>query len=396
MNKIAKRIIHIIATLSFIGAGVVGFLILTANKPQLKKTKPPAPIPMVSAVPVKIDDVAVPIVGEGTVWPLREIQMVPQVSGPIIYISPALIDGGGFKKGEVMARIDPADYQLAVTLARARIKETESSLKLAEEEAAAAQEEWQLLNEDTPGSPRRKLPALVAKLPQLEAAKAKLAANRAELKKATLNLARTEMKAPFNGRVSEENVDVGQYVSTGQSLATLFSTEAAEIVVPLEDESLFWFHVPGFTPGSGPGSPAKIIARIAGRDLTWTGRVNRAEGKLDERTRMINVVVRVQKPYQTKPPLAAGLFVKVEIQGRKLEAATVIPRSALRENNVVWIVDKNGLLSFRQVEVARLFPDNVILKSGLQESEMIVTSPMKAVTDGMRVRIGNYARENAS
>jgi RND family efflux transporter MFP subunit len=299
MSKTVKRIIHIFATLSFIGAGVVGFLILTANKPQLKKTKPPAPIPMVSAVPVQIEDVAVPIVGEGTVRPLREIQLVPQVSGPIIYASPALVDGGDFKKGEVLVRIDPADYRLAVTLARARIKETESSLKLAEEEAAAAQEEWQLLNEDTPGS-RRKLPALVAKLPQLEAAKAKLAADRAELKKATLNLARTEMKAPFNGRVSEENVDIGQYVSTGQNLATLFSTRAAEIVVPFEDESLFWFHVPGFTPGSGPGSPAKIMARFAGRDLTWTGRVNRAEGKLDERTRMINVVVRVEKPYQTK------------------------------------------------------------------------------------------------
>ena len=107
-------------------------------------------------------------------------------------------------------------------------------------------------------------------------------------------------------------------------------------------------------------------------------------------------MVRVEKPYQTKPPLASGLFVKVEIQGRKLEAATVIPRSALRENNIVWVVDKNGLLSFRPVEVARLFPDNVIIKSGLQEDEMIVTSPIKAVTDGMRVRIGKYAREKTS
>jgi len=395
MSKTARRIVHIFATLSFISAGVVGFLVLTANKPQLKKTKPPAPIPMVSAVPVQIDDVAIPVVGEGTVRPLREIQLVPQVSGPIIYISPALVDGGDFKKGEVLVRIDPVDYRLAVTLARARIKDSESALRLAEQEAAAAQEEWRLLNEGKPQI-QRKPPALVAKLPQLEAAKAKLAADGADLKKATLNLARTEMKAPFDGRVSEENVDIGQYVSTGQSLATLFSTKAAEIVVPLEDESLFWFHVPGFTPGSGPGSPAKIKARIAGRDLTWTGRVNRAEGKLDERTRMINVVVRVEKPYHTKPPLAAGLFVKVDIQGRKLEAATVIPRSALRENNIVWVVDENGLLSFRPVEVARLFPDNVILKSGLRKGEMIVTSPIKAVTDGMRVRIGNYAREKAS
>ena len=395
MNSNAKPIIHMLATLIFIGLGVVGFILLTANKPQLKKTKPPAPMPMVSVVPVKIEDLAIPIIGEGTVRPLREIQLVPQVSGPVIKISPALIDGGDFKKGAVLLHIDPVDYQLAVTLARARVKDSESALQLAQEEAAAAQEEWYLLNQNSPDG-NSEPPALVAKLPQLEAAKAKLAADRADLQKAVLNLKRTQLIAPFNGRVSDENVDIGQYVSTGQNLATLFSTNEAEIVVPFEDDSLYWFHVPGFTPGSGIGSSAKIQARIAGRNLTWMGRVDRAEGKLDERTRLINVVIRVENPYETKPPLAVGLFVSVEIQGRKLQNAAVIPRPALREDNVVWVVDKNGLLSFRTVEVARLFPDKVIIKSGLQQGEMIVTSALKAVTDGMRVRIGNYDRGSSS
>jgi RND family efflux transporter MFP subunit len=395
MNKNTKRIIHMLATLTFIGLGVVGFILLTANKPQLKKTQPPVPVPMVSAVSVQIENLAIPIVGEGTVRPQREIQLVPQVSGPVIAISPALINGGDFKKGDVLLHIDPVDYQLAVTLARARVKDSESALQLAQGEAAAAQEEWHLLNKNSPEG-QRDPPALVAKIPQLEAARAKLAADRADLQKAGLNLKRTQFIAPFNGRVSEENVDIGQYVSIGQSLATLFSTDEAEIVVPFEDESLFWFHVPGFTPGSGLGSPAKIKARIAGRNLNWIGRVDRAEGKLDEGTRLINVVIRVEKPYNTKPPLAVGLFVSVEIQGPKLEDAAVIPRPALRQNDVVWVVDKNGRLSFRKVEIARILPDKVILKSGLLQGEMIVTSPLKAVTDGMRVRIGNYVRENAS
>ena len=395
MTRITKRLIHILVTVAFIGTGVVGFLLLTANKPQLKKTKPPTPVPMVSAVAVRIDNVTIPIIGEGTVRPLREFQLAPQVNGRIIFISPSLVNGGDYKKGTVLLRIDPADYKIAVTLAEARVKDTESGLRLAEEEAAAAQEEWSLLNEDNP-EPRREPPALVAKLPQLEAAKARLAADRAELNKAVLNLERTEMKAPFNGRVDEENVGIGQYVSIGQNLATLFSTDAAEIVVPFEDENLFWFDVPGFTPGNGPGSSAEIKARIAGRDLVWSGRVNRSEGKLDERTRMINVVVRVEKPYQTKPPLAVGLFVRLVIQGHRLDNAAVIPRSALRDKNVVWVVDAEGRLSFRQVEVARLFADKVILNAGVREGEMVVTSPLKAVTDGMRVRIGKYAKERAS
>ena len=393
--KTKKRFIHILVTVVFIGVGVAGFRILSANKPQLKKTKPPTPVPMVSAETVRIGNFTVPITGEGTVRPLREIHLVPQVSGPIVHISPSLVDGGTFANGSLLLRIDPVDYQLAVTLARSRVKDSESALRLAEEEASAAQEEWRLLNENNPestGDP----PPLVAKLPQLEAAKARLAADRAELKKASLNLKRTEMRAPFSGRVGQENVGIGQYVSIGQNLATLFSTDAAEIVVPFEDESLYWFHVPGFTPGNGPGSPVQIKARIAGRDRVWSGRVNRSEGKLDERTRMINVVIRVEKPYQSKPPLAAGLFVQVEIQGRRIENAALIPRSALRNDNLVWVVNTEGRLSFRQVEVARMLSAKVILTAGLSEGEMVVTSPIRAVTDGMRVRIGKHTKASKS
>jgi RND family efflux transporter MFP subunit len=236
----------------------------------------------------------------------------------------------------------------------------------------------------------------VAKLPQLEAAKAQLAADRADLQKALLDLERTEIKAPFDGRVVDENVGVGQYVSPGQPVATIFSTEVAEIVVPLEDESLYWFHVPGFTPGDGPGAPATVSARIAGRNLTWQGRVDRSEGKVDERTRMINVIVRVEAPYATKPPLAAGLFASVEIQGRTIPEAAIVPRAALRENDRVWVVDDTGRLAFRDIKVARLYPDRAILTDGLRAGERVVISPLNTVTDGMAVRINAVTTEGAS
>ena len=386
MSKTKKRIIHFGLMLVLLGLGVAGFLALTASKPQLKRTKPPTPMPMVRVSSIKTGPQSVTVRGEGTVRPLREIQLVPQVNGKVVFASPVLVDGGEFKKGDTLLRIDPLDYQLAVTLAQARIKDSESRLRVAEEEAAAAKEEWQLLYKDK-GVADEDPPALVAKEPQLAAAKAKLAADSADLQKARLYLERTELKAPFNGRVSEESVDIGQYVSSAKPLASLFSTEAAEIVVPFDDESLFWFHVPGFTPGNGAGSPVKILARVAGRELNWTGKVVRAEGKLDERTRMINVVVRVEKPYARKPPLVAGLFVTVEIQGRTLENAAVIPRAALRDNNTVWVVDETGLLVFRRVDVARLGTNQAILRSGLKDGEMVVTSGLKVVTDGMKVRL---------
>jgi multidrug efflux pump subunit AcrA (membrane-fusion protein) len=166
--------------------------------------------------------------------------------------------------------------------------------------------------------------------------------------------------------------------------------------VPFEDESLYWFHVPGFTPGEGPGAPVKVHTRFAGRESAWEGKVVRAEGKLDERTRMVDVVIRVEKPYATRPPLAVGLFVTVEIQGRAIENAAVIPRSALRENDTVWVVDEIGKLSFRKVEVARLTTASAILKGGLNNEEMVVISALKAVTDGMRVRVANISEVNDS
>lgn len=394
MSKHKPRIIHFIVTVVFIGIGALVFVILTATKPKLERTQPPAPKPMVRVAKVKTRPQVVVINGEGTVRPLREIQLVPQVNGKVIFASRALVDGGEFKKGDLLLRIDPLDYQLAVTLAQAQVKDSESKLKVAEEEAAASREEWLLLYKAD--AKDNQIPALVAKEPQLAAARAKLAADRADLQKAQLNLERTELKAPFDGRVSDENVDIGQYISTGQTLATLFSTNQAEIVVPFEDEDLYWFHVPGFTPGDGLGSAVSVNTRVAGREAFWPGRVVRAEGKLDERTRMINVVIRVDKPYETKPPLAAGLFVTVDIEGRTMENATMIPRAALRSNNVVWVVDINGQLTFRKVSVARLTPEAALLEGGLNDGEMVVVSTLSAVTDGMKVRVQQAQKENAS
>jgi RND family efflux transporter MFP subunit len=395
MSQTKRRIIHFAVMVLVMGLGVLGFLALTASKPQLKRTKPPVPVPMVRVLKIKTGPQTVTIRGQGTVRPLREIELMPQVGGKIIFVSPAMVDGGEFQKGDVLLRINPLDYELAVTLARARVKDAESRLKVAEEEAASAKEEWRLLYQNSKDMDKEP-PALVAKEPQLAAARARLAADRAELQKAKLNLMRTELRAPFDGRVSDERVDIGQYVTVGKTLASLFSTRAAEIVIPFDDESLFWFDVPGFTPGNGDGSLARVIARLAGRDLSWSGKIMRAEGKLDERTRMVNVVVRVEKPYATKPPLVAGLFVSVEIKGHTLENAVVIPRSALRDNRIVWVVDDGGQLSFRKVAVARLGTNQAILRSGLEEGDMVVTSGLKAVTDGMQVRISPPSEEQKS
>jgi len=385
MGEKKRRFVHFAVTVVFLAAGAVLFGVMTAGKPKLKKQKPPPPVPAVRTIKVETGERQVTITGEGTVKPLREIALVPQVGGEVIELSPSMVNGGEFQRGEILVRIDPADYELAATLAEASVKSSESTLQMTREEAAAAREEWDLLRKGDPAGADAP-PPLVAKEPQLAAARARLEADRSNLRKALLHLERTRLDAPFDGRVLTESVDEGQYVAPGQPLATLYSIEAAEIVVPLEDEILAWIDVPGFTPGHGPGSPARVRARFAGREQTWPGRLVRSEGALDARTRMVNVVVQVDRPYASRPPLAVGLFVEVEIEGRTLQKAALIPRSALRQGDVVWVVDEAGKLHFREVKVAMARGDEVVVRAGLEDGERVVISALGAVTDGMSVR----------
>ncbi len=386
MSKRGKRTIQVLFTILLIAAGAFGMIKLTESKPQMKKRKTVAPVPMVRTMVVQTASKAMIIRGEGTVKPVSEIDLAPQVSGKVVFLSSAMINGGAFKKGDTLLRIEPEDYRLAVILQTSKVKNAQSLLRLAEEETEAAKEEWEQLYLDD-GKERRDPPPLVLKQPQLEAAKAKLAADKADLRNAQLALERTEIKAPFNGRVEMEDVGLGQYVRAGEELGTLFSTDVAEIVVPLEDESLYWFHVPGFTPGHGPGAEATILARVAGRSCSWKGRVVRAQGKMDERTRMVRVVVRVEKPYASKPPLAVGLFVKVEIAGREIPDLAVIPRKALHQGDTVWVIDPaTDRLHYRKVDVARIEGEQAQIQGGLKSGDVVVISPLKAVTDGMVVR----------
>jgi RND family efflux transporter MFP subunit len=380
MASTKRKWMQVSLTLLVLVIGTVGMYALKESRSEAHHKKPPPPLPLVRVVDVAFASRTVSVSGHGTVLPLREISLVPQVAGKAVEISPALVDGGAFKKEDVLLRIDPQDYKIAVTLAKARLKDAESQYAQAREESAAAREEWAQLNGNSAPPP------LVAKEPQLAAASAQLEASQAELTKADLQLGRTRIKAPFDGRVAEKQVDIGQYVTTGQKLAVLYATQAAEIVVPLPTEDLAWFHVPGFTNGNGQGADAVVEARVAGETKQWPGRIVRSEGKLDQRTRMVNVVVRIENPYATRPPLAVGLFAKVTIQGRTLDQAALIPRAALRDNSRVWVVDPKGRLTFRTVEVSRLGFDGVMIRNGLKEGEQIVVSSLKGVSDGMRVR----------
>ena len=384
MAKNPRLVLQIAVAAVLAALGALGLVILTMNKPPLARKTPAVTHPAVRVVRVELKSRPVVVRGEGVAAPLRQSTLAAEVRGKVVFVSPALVSGGVFKKGQTLLRIDRRNYELVLALARAKVLEAETYLQKTREEAAAAWDEWKRFQRGRgAGEPS----ALVLKKPQLAEAKAKLEAARAQVAQAQLDLARTEIKAPYQGRVADKFVDLGQYLNAGQKIAVIFGVEAVEITVYLEDADLAWLHVPGLTEGGFPGSPALVTADFAGARHEWRGRVVRARGKLDERTRMVPVVVRVDKPYARRPPLIVGMFVEAAITGTALKNAAVLPRAALRQGGLVWVVDKKGVLHFRRVKTARVQNDQVLISQGLRDGEQVVLGSLPAVSDGMKVRV---------
>lgn len=383
MDKKPRFIVHIGVAAGLVVLGLVGLLILTMSKSPMAQRRPEPVLPLVKTVTVELAPRTVTIEGEGAVSPLRRSTLATEVKGTVEYTSPNLLDGGIVSKGEVLVKVDKADYELAVTLARAKGKEASTALKKVQEDAEAALEEWRRYK----GNQGKDAPPLVAREPQLDEAQANLAAARAQLEQAQLNLERTDIKAPYDGRLSAKYVDLGQYLKAGDKVADIYSIDTAEVTVHLEDDALAWLNVPGLTQKGGLGSKAEVYIDFSGGRISWQGRVVRALGEMDTRTRMVPVVVRVDKPFASQPPLSPGMFVKVDIQGKTLEDAALLPRTVLRQGGLVWVVDEAGTMKFRKVKVARTQGTETMIQGGLAHGEKVVTTSLRAVSDGMAVRI---------
>jgi RND family efflux transporter MFP subunit len=323
----------------------------------------------------------------GSVLPRTESTLVPEVSGTLVWVSPSLVSGGFFEAGEPLLRVDARDYEVAVERAQAALARAKSEHGLARTEldrrrrlaqrdaASRAQLDAALNTERVTGAGKREAQAL--------------------LEQAQRDLTRTEIAAPYAGRVREESVDAGQFVARGAPVARIYAVDRAEVRLPIPDHELAFLELPLMYRGESleaPGPEVRLRASFAGGEHVWTGRVVRTEGEIDAHTRMVYAVAQVDDPYARgddpdRPPLAVGLFVEAEIQGRAVRDAIVLPGSALRDTKRVLVVDEEDRLRFREVEVLRADRRQVVIGSGLAAGERVCISPLEAVTDGMRVRV---------
>ena len=401
MTRWIRYALMALLPLVVLAIGALGAFQLISSYEAPEQRPPEIPPPSVQVEEVQPGRVQLTVKTEGTVAPRTESELVPEVSGRVTSVSQSLVVGGFFEAGDTLLTIDAKEYELAVIGARSAVAQSKLRIEIEQQEADVAIKEWETLGEGA-------APDLVARVPYLNEARAALASAEAQLEKAEFDLERTVVKAPYAGRVRTKRVDVGQFVQRGAAVATLYSVDIAEVRLPIPDDELAFLDLPLVYRGAeqsggadGRGPRVVLHSDFAGQRFSWSGRIVRTEGEIDPQTRMVHAIAQVKDPYaqganSRRPPLAVGMFVEAEIQGRGLSNVVVLPRTVVHGDNVVWIIGDDNRLEFREVEIARRETDRVIIRSGIKLGERICVSPLESAVNGMVVRVIEKQPEQAA
>ena len=366
---------------------IIGSLILFTG-PSLEPRAPPENKPLIRTITAKSESIRLSSTAFGTVSPRSENELIPEVSGSIVFMSPSLVSGGFFKKDDLLFSIEPLDYEVALEQSSAALKSAESEL-----ENAQRNHDRQInLAKKQSISESRKEEA-VNRLRFAESAHREANARVSLAKK---NLERTKIRAPYDGRVRNEKIDLGQFVNRGQSIASIYAIDSAEIRLPVHDKELAFLDLSLFETAKSKDDAVILKATFAGEQHTWSARIARTEGELDSRTRMINVIAEIDSPYSSKdsrPPLTIGLFVEAEILGRFIKDAVVIPQSAIQDRNLVYTVNEKNRLEFRKVKILRMINDQAVITGGLKTGDTVCISALRNAEPGMEVRTSTKLEE---
>ena len=390
-----------------IGAIVVAqvMIMLRAEPPR----RPPEPdSPIVSVETVVVGSGPILVFGSGTVRPRWEIDLAPEVRGKIVAVSPNLQSGGHVSAGEVLVRIDPAEYENRVQQAEADVATQRVALLQAEEEAQIARTEYEQFRarENRRGNAAAPPSPLVLREPQLQAARAALARAEAQLRDAELVLSRTAITSPFDGRVRNEVADLGRLVAAGQSLGQIYASDAVEVVVPVSDDDAFLIpNLWSLQAGDDDRSiPATVTIEYGARRFFWEGYVDRAETALDEQSRTIDLVIRVPDPFSpgravegaaetgAGPPLLVGQFAQVAIEGLELAEYFILPRRALRPGNEVWAIAADGRVQIVAVDLLQETDEQLYVVGDFTEGQFVIVAGINLATNGMEVRLSDGGR----
>jgi RND family efflux transporter MFP subunit len=396
-------------------AGGIGVAVaFVKTRPDPPKEQEEASLPIVEVVDVSSGTRSVQLQLNGQVQPSRQIIVMPEVGGRIVWQNRDLVPGGLVKAGDPLVRLDPRDYSLAVKQQQTQLSNQQLSLKVESGRSKVAEREWELFKKERKAAglpiPEDDDQALALRQPHMDSAKVGVSSARSGLSRAKLQLSKTIITAPFNAFVRSEVVEKGQLVAPGMQLATLVGTDTFWVQVSVPIDKLAYVRLPD---GDAKGSKVKVFVETGAGRIERSGYVIRLLGDLDPVGRLARVLVEVKDPFllkkssddgeatelgdtegQERPshlPLLLGSYVRVEIEGVELTNVMQIPRSALQENSKVYRLDADDKLSIDRVEVVWGTKDAVMVRGGLKKGDRLVVTNLVAPVAGMKVRIAEPA-----
>lgn len=327
-------------------------------------------------------DYQIKIKSTGTTTPITQTVLTSEVGGEVIYRSKKFSEGSSVISGEILAKIDDTDLQLQYKNALLQLASAEVQFAVQQAEAEIAQEAWDQVGEGIPQE-------LTTKKPQLKQAKAALEVAKAQVQSAEKKLNKTEITAPYTGRIQNINIDLGSTIIPGQPVGSMYTSNEIEVTLSVKDSDLQFLDIPMDGRKLNPDQKSIVIIKslYKGEMQEWAGNLERVDGVIDPMTRMIKLIANFKNNFieETKPILPIGLFVEAEINGKQLEDIFMIPNSALTPNDELLFLNQDDALEIRKVSVLTKMKNHILVKEGMKAGERVVVSKLSIATNGMLV-----------
>jgi len=371
---------------------------LYAHKPQTKKSKPERPVPMVKTIMVQPTNEDVVFEAAGLVIPAREVELQTEVEGRIIEQNTELVPGGIVVKGEVLVQIEPLDYRLQVREREAELVTARYELEVEEGRQIIAREEWSILEQELLGDKVSKHLAL--REPHLRNSHARLEAAESRLAAAKLAEKRTTIRAPFNGLILKESVEAGQFVGRQTVIAALVSTDQFWVQTSVPLSLLDRLRFPDGQGGKGSTAHIVLDKGYGGKPTLREGTIFKLLPDLDPKSRMARLLIEIPDPFNLDKEIQGNLggkillgsYVKVQLNAGELHDVYVVPRAALREGDLLWLVTADGRLDIRPVKVLWRRIDEVLVTAEEALEEPIIVSRLVSPISGMQIRTGRHRK----
>ncbi len=337
--------------------GIAIAMVMVSNR-QIPPSEPaPKRLPYVEVQAIELGAQPIVIRAHGTVISSQILRLASEVAGPVVWVSPNFNVGQYVQAGEELLKIESIPYELALAQAKASL----ASAKVALADAEALQRKARIVE-----------------------AKANIEVAENLVRKATLDLSKTTVRAPFNAILDSAPVELGEYLNPGKLVANLLGTDLGEVHLPLLQSDAVYLN-------ENNRVQVEIKRQIAGEERVWAARFARLEGRLNEQTRVMNAVVEIPEPYATQEggiPLVLGAFVEVDMHGEDVTNAATIPQMAIHAGSTVYVFE-DGMIRKREVEQVHADGLGNVVIRGLESGEQVVINRLETMYDSMPVAVKN-------